>query len=66
MSGVRPMIPLAEAAQKLKRGWRSTWEMVLRGELPAERRNGRWWLDSRVVDAIVQQENAGSGPTSAD
>ncbi len=59
MSRVKEMIPLAEGARRLKQGWRLTWEMVLRGELPAERRNGRWWVDAHSVDRLAR-ERAGS------
>lgn len=54
------MIPLAEGSRRLKQGWRVTWNMVLRGELPAERRNGRWWVDAHSVDRLAHQR-AGSG-----
>ncbi len=51
----KTMIPLSEGARRLRLGWRATWELVLRGGLPAEQRNGRWWVDADAVGRMVRE-----------
>ncbi len=55
------MIPLAERARRLKQGWRATWDMVLRGELPAERTSGGPISGGLAVGAsLLLQEHGGA------
>ena len=50
-----PMITVTQAAQRLRRGYRPTVDLVLRGHLVGEQDpvTGRWSIDSSSVDAFL-------------
>ena len=59
-------IPLADAAHRLHQDWHTTWGQVLRGEIPAERRGRRWYVDAQAVEEkLRERETQNLTPKSA-
>ena len=49
---------LADASQRLSQTWAQTWAMVLRGELAAEKRAGRWFVDAADLERVLRERGA--------
>ena len=49
-------IPLAEVAHRLGQSWEKTWRQVLNGTLRGEKRGGRWIVEAKSVEDLVQRK----------
>lgn len=60
-------IPLAIAAQKLRRSWHSAWGLVLRGTLRGvQDERGRWFVDAGDVERLIEAKNSAAGPSASE
>jgi hypothetical protein len=51
MDTITQEIPLAEAAQQLKKSWGQAWRLVLNGTLAGRKVGGRWVVTAESVKA---------------
>jgi hypothetical protein len=56
MTATENVVPLAVAAQRLRRTWHQAWRLVLCGELAGEQRNGRWYVDAEALAQMEQEQ----------
>jgi Rad3-related DNA helicase len=51
----KPMIGLAEAAQRLRLPYQNCHRLLLTGQLRGEKRNGRWYVQLDDVERFAKQ-----------
>ena len=59
------MIPLVQAAARLKERYQYTWDRVLRGQLRGEQRGRFWYVDPKEVERLCRERDGVQPPTVA-
>lgn len=50
-------IPLPEAALRLGISWQIAWRLVLRGDLKARKKDGRWLVEKSDVERLASERS---------
>lgn len=61
----KKVIPLTQAAQRLKVRYGAVWDDVLRGQLVGEQRDGRWFVTAESVSRLERQRKKMEGSPRA-